>query len=158
MPRQVVQSYKKVLNIIPTSRVAQQNNEVLVIGVDSVAAGQTSNIDPNVPTGAIIKYIEVQLAVINLSPSAAFINTAFQYKLDGQSVADPIAIGGDARRNQVLHQSMFGIGADQNNTRTYRLKIPKKFQRLREGMQWVFVFRNSETISVALQVIYKFYR
>ncbi len=154
----VIQSYKKVLNQAPVSRAAGTFTTSLAVGQDSVAAGQTSVSDSNVPTGAIIKYIEITHACGNAGTAPAFVWTAIQYILDGQSIIVPDVVGGNPRRNQVLHQTMFQIGPDQSNVRTYKFKIPKQFQRIREGMSWQFVRVFDVTTSEAVQTIYKFYR
>lgn len=157
--RAPIRSYKKVLNIIPASYGAGFVTTVLVNGTDSLAAGQTSNTDGAVPTGCIIKYIEVQQAIGALViGTPCFINTSFQYTLGGQTAKDPIVIGGDTQRNQVLHQTLFQVGADGSNSRVYRFKIPKRFQRIKEGMKWTFSWRTSATASSAMQIIYKFYQ
>ncbi len=154
----VIQSYKKVINVAPASYTAGANNIFAITGVDAVAAGQTSATDVNVPTGAIVKYIEFQQTIINLSPSAAFIHVAIQYRENAQASVNANVVGGNPQRNQVLHQTLFGIGEDQNNARVYRFKVPKKFQRIREGRSWILAWQTSETVSMAAQVIYKFYR
>ncbi len=156
--RAVIQSYKKVIDIIPVSVPASFTNENLVIGVDSIAAGQTSNIDPNVPTGAIIKYIEVHHALANATAGNVIVDTAFQYTVNNATGIDPVTVGGSTARNQVLHMSKFAVGPNQNQNRIYKFKIPAKFQRVREGRRWVFSFRLSGTLTHSLLAIYKFYR
>ncbi len=154
----VVQSYKKVIFRIEASFSSGFQNEQIALGVDSVAAGQTSATDPNVPTGSIIKYIEVQFAASNVVLTPCFLNCTLQYVLSGQTTVDPNLVGGHAQRNQVLHMDMFTIGEGQNSTHKFKFKIPKKFQRLREGMAWHLAWRNSATVSRQVQMIYKFYR
>ncbi len=154
----VIQSYKKVLNFLEASFSPGSNNIFLSQGRDSLAAGQTSNTDGEVPTGAIIKYIEIQFVVANNGANGAFINTAIQYKLEGQSAILATQVGGDGQRNQVLHQSMFLVGGSQNSAHIFRFKVPKKFQRVREKMDWVFSWTNTASVQMSTQVIYKFYR
>ncbi len=156
--RPVVQSFKKVLNIVPASYTAGFTKVRLANGQDSVAAGQTGNTDDNVPTGSIIKYIEIQFSAVNLVAAACYINTTLGYLLAGQVAKDPLTIGGNTQRNQILHQSQFVAGLSQNANRTFKFKIPKKFQRLRENMEWVFTWNTSASVSASIQVIYKFYR
>ncbi len=157
-PRQVIQSFKKVLNIAPASVTAGTNVVALSLGTDSVAAGQTTTTDNAVPTGSIIKFFEIQHALGNLASTACFIHMAIELLHDGQSLVSPNVIGGNKRRNQVFHQALYQVGLDQSNTRTYKFKVPKKYQRVREGDAWQFIWLNSETVSSAVQVIFKFYR
>ncbi len=148
-------TYKKVLNFSEASFAAGQRGETLVQGVDSVAIGQTSATDANVPTGARITFIEIQMPVTNAVNQTAYINCLLQYTLSGQSPIDPDAVGGNAQRNQVLHQELFSVGFNQNSTHKFKLKVPKRYQRLRETMLWRLVWSNSNTVNRRLQVIYK---
>ncbi len=151
----MVKTYKKVLNFSEASFAAGSRGETLATGVDSVAIGQTSATDANVPTGARIKFIEIQFPVTNAVDQTAYINCLFQYILSGQSGQDPDAVGGSPFRNQVLHQDLFSVGFNQNSTHKFRIKIPKQFQRMREGMVWLMRWSNSNTVNRRLQVIYK---
>lgn len=132
--------------------------EQLVQGVDSVAAGQVSATDANVPTGCHVKFIEVQFAVHNSVETPCFVNCSVQYILQSQTSQNPDLLGGNAQRNQVIHQDMFSVGALQNSTHKFKIKIPKRFQRIKEGTQWLLVWSNTATVNRALQVVYKFYR
>ncbi len=154
----VIQSYKKVLNFAPTSIGAGGTNYSLTSGVDSVAAGQTSVTDPNIPTGAVLKFIEIQLAFSQIVGGSVFVHMALQQLHTGQSVVAANVVGGNPARNQVFYQSLDSIGINQNWNRKIRLKIPKKFQRVREGDTWILQVQSSNTLTQALQVIYKFYR
>ncbi len=156
--RPVIQSYKKILNIVDASFSSGNNIEILATGVDSIAAGQTSATDPNVPTGSSLKYIEVQFAVNNAVAVPAYVTCSLQYKLGGQSFVDPSVAGGSNQRNQILHMDMYSVGQDQNSNHKFKFKIPKQFQRMREGMIWGLVWNNSVTVNRRILVIYKFYR
>ncbi len=157
--RQIVKSYKKVLNFLPASNPGGAFIEyTIATGTDGASSQQITNIDPVVPTGAILKYIEVQVATVNATASPSIINTVVQYTLPGQVAIDPVAVGGNNRRNQVLHMDIFSAGEGQNSNRIYKIKIPKRFQRLSEGMKWTFALRNSVTITFSMQIIYKFYQ
>lgn len=118
-----IQSYKKVLHFAEASFSAGLANELLIDGKDSVAAGQTSATDAAVPTGSIIKWIEIHFAVSNVVLTPCFINCTIQYSLSGQGVVDPDLCGGDARRNQVLHMDLFTVGEGQNSTHKFRFKV-----------------------------------
>ncbi len=143
---------------MPASYAAGFNNQIFLTGVDSVAAGQTGVVDGDVPTGSIFKYVEVQFCASNVVSTAIFVNCTLQYKLAGQPLVDPELVGGSAQRNQVLHQDKFTVGADQNSTHKFKFKIPKQFQRIREGVQWSLTWSNNGTINNTTQIIYKFYR
>ncbi len=155
MPRPMVKTYKKVLNFSEASFAAGQRAENLAIGVDSTAIGQGTATDGNVPTGARIKFIEIQMPITNAVDQTVYINCSLQYNLGGQTTVDPDAVGGNNRRNQVLHQELFSVGFNQNSTHKFKLRIPKQFQRMREGQQWQIVWSNSNTVNRRLQVIYK---
>ncbi len=148
-------TYKKVLNFLEATFAAGSRQEIIASGVDGVAIGQTTNTDPNVPTGCKIKYIEVQFSASNVTAGADFLNCAFQYVYAGQSFVTPDAVGGNAQRNQVINQQLFSIGTDQNSTHVFRYKIPPRFQRMREGQVWLFTWGNTASTGRVMQVIYK---
>ncbi len=155
----VIQSYKKVLNFAGTSQSSGTKiSKLLIKGQDSVAAGQTGVTDANVPTGCIVKYIDITLCVTNLVAISFFHHLTIQHIHSGQGTIDPDVVGGNPQRNQVFHQALFSVGKEQNSTHIYRFKIPKKFQRVREGDEWVLVTKGSAVYTDIAQVIYKFYR
>lgn len=154
----VVKSYKKVLNVLEAGYAAGFRTIAIATGTDAIASGQTSITDAAVPTGSIIKYVEVQFSLTNVTSANIYVNTTFGYRLAGQVVVDPVLIGGNNKRNQIIHMSQNGIGTNQNFNRTFRFKIPKQFQRLREGMLWDFTWRNNASVNAQTQVIYKFYQ
>lgn len=155
----VIQSYKKVLNIAPTSRAASTDHLILLVrGQDSVAAGQTSVTDANVPTGAIIKFIEIEYSAVNLVDVSAFHHLSVQRTDSGQSPISSNAVGGDPQRNQVHLQAMMSLAPSQNNNRKILFKIPAKFQRVKEGSSWWYTYTCDQVFSDAIQIIYKFYR
>ncbi len=155
----IIQSYKKVLNDAPTTRVASTTISLnLAKGVESVAAGQTGVIDADVPTGCVIKFFEIQWAYANPVAGAVFIHTTIQKLQSGQGPVTPNVVGGNPQRNQVFHQTMRVISLNQNGNAVLRFKVPKKFQRMREGDVWQFNRIGDAAFSDALQVIYKFYR
>ncbi len=156
--RPVIQSYKKVLIFADASFGAGFNNQFILAGVDDVAAGQTTPTDNKVPTGSIVKYFEIQFALANNVATPIYINCTIQYKLAGQSFIDPELVGGNQQRNQVLHMDLFSVGANQNSTHKFKFKVPKQFQRCRDGMQWAMVWHTTGTINNKTQIIYKFYR
>lgn len=158
-PRPVVQSFKKVLNFAPTSRAAATtHSSSLVNGVDSIAAGQTSAIDDEVPTGSKVFQIEIQFGASNLVSQASFLHWDCEMLRSGQTSIAPNAVGGDDQRNQIMKQGMMVLGKDQSNNRVIVWKIPKRYQRVREGDLWRFNRTCDTTFTDAVQVIYKFYR
>ncbi len=158
-PRAVIQSFKKVLNFAGTSHVSNTVIQFpLSDGTDSVAAGQTGPIDPQVPTGSVIKYIEIQYSFVNLTSVSQMTHVAIQKLHAAQALVDPRLVGGNPQRNQVFFQQLFMVGKDQNSNHVYRFKVPKKYQRVREGDRWFFTVISDQVFSDALQCIYKFYR
>ncbi len=156
--RPVIQSYKKVIFFVDASFSAGFQNDELAVGVDNATVGQTSATDTNVPTGSIIKYFEVQFASSNVVLTPCFINCTIQYRLAGQTAINPNSMGGSNQRNQCLHMDLFTVGEGQNSTHKFRFKVPKGFQRIREGMRWTLTWSNSATVNRQTQCIYKFYR
>jgi len=155
----VIQSYKKVLNFAPASRLAATDIPFLIaVGADSIAAGQTGVTDNIVPTGCIIKFVEIQFSVENLLSTACFQHICIQHLRATQSAISPLVVGGNPQRNQVHYQLMFSIGEQQNSNHVWRFKIPKKYQRVREGDAWTLTTNASGVTTSACQMIYKFYR
>ncbi len=154
----VIQSYKKVLNYAPVAQAAGSRDIVLSKGEDSVAAGQTGPTDADVPTGAIIKYIEVQVALGQIVGGSVTVHWSLQRLHVSQGTVNSNVVGGSPQRNQVLLQQMFILGINQNFNRTLKFKIPRKFQRVRENDFWILEITTSNTLTQAFQVIYKFYR
>ncbi len=158
MPRQVIQSYKKVLNFAPTSIGAGSTNYIMITGTDSVAAGQTGVTDAVVPTGCIVKSITIQCMFSQIVGGSVFLHLSVQHLRAGQSAIASNVIGGNPQRNQVFLQKAMSVGINQNMNPQMSLKIPSRFGRVREGDNWVLEVTNSNTIVTAVQVIYKFYR
>ncbi len=154
-----IQSFKKVLNFAAASRAASTViNHVVSTGTDSVAAGQTSPTDSQVPTGSVIKYFEIQWSASNLVVVTAFLHMSIQLLRANQTALSPLVVGGNMQRNQVFYQEVLSMGQFQNVNRKWRFKVPKKFQRVREGDTWVFNTNGDVVYADVSQVIYKFYR
>ena len=156
--RAPVQSFKKVLNQAPASETVATHELNLSVGTDSVAAGQTTAVDGAVPTGSVIKFIEIQYSVSNLAAVSLFVHMSIQQTRSGQLAIAPNATGGDPQRNQVHFLKQVSVGKEQNANYLFRFKVPKKFQRVREGDAWKFVYANDQVMTDAIQVIYKFFR
>ncbi len=159
-PRNVVQSFKKQINHASLSvPAATLTSDLIAVGVDSIAAGQTGPTDVNVPTGSVISKFTLQSTWANLVSVNCVVHYTIQI-IRGSQVAfvHPQLVGGDNQRNQVFFSMMRNIGADQNFNINMNFKIPKKFQRIREGDQWtIFWIANSVTQRTA-QYIYTFFR
>ncbi len=158
MVRQVIQSFKKVLNNAETTQPITAVTKQLVLGEDSIAAGQTGPTDPGVPTGSVIKFILIQYSCMNLVNVSNTHHWCIQLLHSGQTIVPPDAVGGNPQRNQVFVQGHMNMGQSQNNNRTIKFKIPRKFQRVREGDSWNFTSKSTQVYTDAMQTIYKFYR
>lgn len=157
-PRQVIQSYKNVGNVSPASVSAgTQTNHIMTFGVDNYA-GPTAGQNYQVPTGAVVKYIDVQVALQNLVNIASFAWVTIQHMRSGQSPVDAQSVGGNAQRNQVHLQLQRCIGQNQNVNLHLKFKVPRKFQRVREGDVWYITTKSDTIRTEAVQFIYKFYR
>lgn len=155
----VIQSFKKVLNFAPLSHTAATvQSAVLSNGTDSVAAGQTGVIDPAVPTGSVIKYIEIQFSVSSATSAIAFLHWSLQHVRANQSDISPLTVGGNSQRNQVHRQGLLTLGANQSINRTIKFRVPPRFGRVREGDRWIFNRSADLLWGDAIQVIFKFYR
>ncbi len=158
MPRAVVQSFKKVINIAAVSQAAGSRNITLSQGVDSVAAGQTGPTDAQVPTGAIIKFFEIQIGLGQIVGGSVIVHYSVQLVRTDQTAVISNVVGGSAKRNQVFRQNLYSLGINQNFNRTIPFKIPPRFQRVREGDIWLLEITTSNTLTQVFQIIYKFYR
>ncbi len=158
-PRAVIQSFKKILNFAPSSHGAGTKvDAVLSLGTDSVAAGQTGATDAAVPTGSIITEFIIQFGVANLAAVSCFQHISVQRLDTTQVTIAPNVTGGSPQRNQVMFMGMRSIGEGQNMNWELRYKVPKKYQRVREGSFWVFTTLATVATTDSIQVIYKFYR
>ncbi len=154
--RSITRTYKKILNFAPTSRPAATAIEfVAVTGVDSLTLGQSGPTDGTVPTGAIIEQIIWQYSEVNLLATASFTHIAVQLLLSGQSAIAANVVGGNAQRNQIFFQNQWSAGQFQNSNHSIIFNIPKKYQRVREGMLWTLSVITSGIKTDACQVIYK---
>lgn len=156
--RPIIQSYKKIIFFAEAGQAAGFDALILTKGVDGKPAEQTSATDGDIPTGANLKFLEIQFAISNLVSTPCYVNCTIQYILGGQSFIDPVLLPGHNQRNQCVHMDMYSIGANQNSNHKFKVKIPKMFQRVRDGMKWAVVFRTNASINRQLQCIYKFYR
>ncbi len=153
-----VQSFKNVVDIAPTSNVAATKIDYEIVeGVDA-AAGQANAADPSVPTGSTIKSIVVSFPTQNLVNVAAFMHVTIQRFHTQQTSLPPNLVGSSSRRNQVFWQRLVSIGTNQNQTLYFRFRVPRGFQRVREGDKWTLTFQCDQIFQSAAQFIYKYYR
>ncbi len=154
--RPVIQTYKQVQLHAPLSVVAGVKGYTLTVGKDNYAGPTATNNE--VPTGAIIKNILIMGGFSNLISVVGFGCLTIQLTHSGQSQLDPLVVGGSPQRNQVFLTKYFMLGDDQNNNVNINFKIPKKFQRVREGDNWKLVVNCDILTGQSFYVIYKFYR
>ncbi len=151
-----IRSYKKILDFAPASHAGSTKVEfIMSTGFDSVSPGQGSVTDNTVPTGSIITEFIIQYSVINLVETAMFNWWNIQLLRSGQTKVNPRVTGGNPQRNQVMRQSLRSVGQNQNRDYSFVYKIPRKYQRVREGDVWVFVSECDQTNTDCCKVIYK---
>lgn len=157
--RPVIQSFKYVVEEAPASVAAGATNTLKMIeGEDSAAAGQTGVTDVKIPTGSIVKAINIDFSAANLVNIAGFVWVSIQKVRSGQSTISPRIVGGNPQRNQVFYQRMFGVGLNQNSNFHKLFKIPPKFQRMSDGDKWNLVTNSDIIRTECAEFIYKFYR
>ncbi len=159
MPRPVIKSYKKVIDEAPASRIAATIIDFdLVQGTDSISAGQGSATDVLVPTGSMVKAINIDVPFGYTGTATAFVWISIQHLRANQSTISTRVVGGNPQRNQVFFQQLFMIGENQNHNFHKLFKIPRKFQRVREGDKWIFSYQSDVAHASGMQAIYKFYQ
>ncbi len=152
-----VQSYKQVTVDGPASRAPATNiTHSLVIGVDNYTGPSANNNE--VPTGAKVMSLLLLLCFGSIASPATTLHFTLQLLRSGQGIVTPGAVGGNPQRNQVLYTEMLFVTADQSLNQVVRIKIPKMFQRIREGDVWQLVYSGDTTFTSVTQSIYKFFR
>ncbi len=147
--------FKKQINFTIVSSAVLTASPICT-GVDSVALGQTSITDGNVPTGSIIKGFLISFGIANPSTTNLEVGVNIQFLLSGQATTvNPLAVGGIPQRNQVMHSWHFTVAQDSMVNRLKFVKIPKQFQRIKEGMIWNIAIDANTSREQAIQVIYK---
>lgn len=153
----VVQSYKQIYINGPASGAASTNiDSSFANGVDNYS-GPTAN-NNEVPTGAVIKEVDCQVALSNLVAVTDNVVISIQHTRSGQTPITANAQGGNPQRNQVHYTKNIFVGKEQNTNLHWKFKIPKKYQRVREGDNWYLTLRSDQTFAYLVQCIYKFYR
>ncbi len=155
--RPVIQSYKNITVDGPASRAAATNIiHIFALGVDDYSGPTVAGSE--VPTGAEIRYMDIQPSFMNLVLIAGIISVTIQKLRSGQTAINPLAQFGNPQRNQVFYTRTFMIGQNQNNNLHIPFKVPKGMQRMREGDRWELVYRSDIVFTSITQAIYKFYR
>lgn len=154
-----VNAVKYLVTLAPASVAAATNNpQTIAKGTDSAVAGQSSVLDTAVPVGASIKEIDIQFSIQNLVNIAAFCWISIQRVENGQSPLNSRTWGGTPQRNQVHWQKQFCVGQNQNVNVHKTFKVPRKFQRMVDGREWVLQIQCDQISTQAAQFIYKFYQ
>ncbi len=148
-------TYKKVLNFAGESHAASAKiDRFMAVGVDSIAIGQTGPTDANVPTGSRITSILIKLAASNVISIQSFMHITVQHLHSGQGTISPLVVGGNPQRNQVHHQDLRNMSVQSNFNYSYLFRIPKKYQRMREGDSWSFTYACDQIWTDVSQIIY----
>ncbi len=152
-----VQSYKQITVDGPANRAAATTIvHTFLSGLDNYVGPTAANSE--VPTGASVSSVLVMLTFTNLVSVSALLHLNVQLFRSGGTAVTPGAVGGSPARNTVIYTQMIFLGQNQNNNFMFRVKIPKLFQRVREGDAWQLRYRADAVFASATQVIYKFYR
>ena len=128
------------------------------IGVGAQRAQQTE-----IPVGAKLSSIVCNLNwIIPSGSGAANVDFYIMQRRSGQTDADiPFAdwssIGNSNVRNQIFHSDINLIGSEDAGPlrRVFRLRIPQKFQRCRDGDEWVLVYDTSDNTQDSLGFRFK---
>ena len=125
--------------------------------ITAISVGVVRTQPSQVPVGAKIRSIVCNLNFIVPSGSGTS-NVDFYIMLrrSGQGNAgipdaDWSSIGLSDVRNQIFHTDMAISGTEDAGAviRRFRLKIPKGFQRLRDGDDWILVYGISEAMETS---------
>ncbi len=152
-----IQSYKQVTVDGPASRAAATIiiHDVL-LGVDNYTGPGASNSE--VPTGAKVMSFLLMATYSNLVAVSSLMHFHVQFRRSGTAVVTPGVVGGNPLRNTVTTTRMFFIGKEQNTTMVILVKVPRIYQRIREGDIWSILYSSDTVFASATQAIYKFYR
>lgn len=153
--RPVIQSVKRQIVVGPITQVPGNIQYTLTKGTDllSVPVEQAE-----VPTGAIVKYIEVQVSQQHVGTTdTAFTVLSVQLVHSGQVAIDPYTTGGNEQRNQVMHTIVRCVSPLQNSNVMIKFKIPKRYQRIRNGDRWIMTVNNNIALEHLHFVFFKYY-
>ncbi len=157
MAKTPIQSFKQITVDGPASRAAATDiQHVFAQGVDNYTGPSAANNE--IPTGAKIMSVDIQLAFSQLVSQTTNIAFAIEVIGPSQGVVTPNAQGGNSMRNQVIYTKNFFVGREQNTNFHIRVKIPRVYQRVKEGTLYIIVSRGDTVFASVTQAIYKFYR
>jgi len=149
-------TFKKVLNEAPASESAGKIDFIIASGVDGINPTQVSAVDHTVPVGAIISKFDIWLNYASLANVAVFQTWSIQKLHKSQGSIDPLVVGGDDQRNQVMLMGRKSIGFNQNSDIHIKFNVPKRFQRTRAGDFWVVTTNASNVMTAGKMCIYTF--
>jgi len=153
--RPVIQSVKRQIVVGPITQVPGNIQYTLVKGVDLLSVPVEQE---EVPTGAVVKFIEVQISQQDVAgPGTNFSVISIQRVHSGQVVIDPYTTGGNEQRNQVFHTILRCVAPSQNSNILIKFKVPKSFQRMRNGDKWVLTVNNNNALEHLHFVFFKYY-
>ena len=131
---------KNQLNIIATLKVGQERTVPQEVPVGARIRGITCNLNWIVPSGSGTSTVEFYIIQLRAGQGTGNIPNA-----------DWTDIGLSTVRNQIFHTDMGITGTEDAGAfrRSFYLKIPKKFQRVREGDTWTLVYDITDTMTTA---------
>ncbi len=120
----------------------------------AIAPGEARVLGSQVPAGAHVYSIACDLNWIHGSATGdGSLNWYFIFMRSGQEVADaPSAdwsdIGLSNLRNQIIYSELNSIGTEDAGPikRRVRIKVPKLYQRIREGDVWRLIYDNTSSV------------
>ncbi len=150
---QPINSYKTITVDGPASRAAATNiDHNILTGIDGSTTGA------NVQTGSKLMSVLIFASFTNLVAVSSLLHFNVGILRGGSAFPTPGAVGGSTQRNQIIFTHQAFLGQNQNSNFIFRLKIPKVFQRVREGDVWRIRYRTDTVFASATQAIYKTYR
>jgi len=158
-PRGSTRSVKYVVDIAGASEGAGLIAHTMATGTDNTTLGQTGPTDVAIPTGSKIVLFDIRMPKVNLGAATAnFVAWSIQRTQQGQAIVNPILMGGNGLRKNVLLSGIMGLGAGQNNSTHIRYKVPKKFQRIGDNDVWSIVNDNGLAVSAQYQFMFKVFQ
>ncbi len=144
------------MEVAGASEAAGLQAHTMASGKDLGVLGQTGVTDAEVPVGAKIVLFDIRMPKVNLGAGTAnFIHWSIQRTEVGQAIQNPITAGGDPKRTNILLSGVIGLGAGQNNSLHIRYKVPKRYQRIKDGNVWSLVMNNGLAVSAIYEIVYK---
>jgi len=159
---------------IPVKRTKNQTNTDqsilagasvgIVIALGVKPTGDVKVTGNEVTAGSIIKQVS---CYVNVTPPTAAVDSLQYYiamQRNGQDFINQLqpdftSIGLSANRNQVIWSDMDQTGSGEGPTvrKKFRLKIPKIYQRLREGDALLFVIKSAQGSETSIGFRYQWY-